>query len=38
MNIEAVSLEDVRTHILCLIEAKTNIFPYALLNMYARDV
>ena len=37
MNIEAVSLEAVYIHTLCSIEAKTSIFPYALLNMYARD-
>ena len=37
MNIEAVSLETVHTHTLCLLEAKTSILPYALLKLHARD-
>ena len=43
MNIVAESLEAVHTHThththtLCLLENKTSIFTYALLNIYARD-
>ena len=41
MNIVAVSLEAVHTHThthtLCSLKNKTSIFPYALLNIHARD-
>ena len=39
MNIVAVSPGAVHTHThtLCSLEDKTSIFPYALLNIHARD-